>query len=108
MATLSGNIKNLGIVNETSLRSFVRFTLINIAAGQIARVTGNIVVGPYIDFTPDSSGNLSGNIQGNDTITPASTRYLICVFEDGVRRWCDEYEVTGASFDLDAATPFAE
>lgn len=106
MATLSGNVKNLGIVNVTSPGSYVQFTLTNYPAGTIPRVVAtNIIVSPVQKFFPDSNGDLSGSIQGNDTITPANTRYDVCVFNEGIQQWCALYSVTGGSFDVDAASP---
>lgn len=65
--TVSGNLKDLTGTAATS-RTFVRFRLAGCSNGQ-PRVLSTAVIAPsggganwYFDFTPDSSGNISGTL----------------------------------------------
>lgn len=103
--TVTGNLKDVGVSNISGSNTFMRFSLTNYGSS-LPRVTGtNVIAIPYKDFHPDSNGNISGTIQGNDTITPGGTLYNICAFYQGQQFRCAEYSITGASFNLDSATP---
>src|SRR5690242_5914113 len=108
--TVSGNLKSLGVANVTGGNTFVRFTLTGYGSN-IPRVTGtNVIVADHQDFSPDASGNISGSIQGNDTISvganPAGgTWYNVCIYYQGQQFRCNNYTINGGTFDLTSATP---
>ncbi|MDE1871824.1 MAG: hypothetical protein KGI06_06325, partial [Candidatus Micrarchaeota archaeon] len=108
--TVSGNLKDLGINNVTGSNSFVRFTLQGYGS-DIPRVIGtNAIVRPDFDFTPDANGNISGTIQGNDTISIGSnpvggTWYRVCIYYQGRPFRCDSFTINGNTFNLNNATP---
>jgi hypothetical protein len=108
--TVSGNLKDVGGVNSTGSNTFVRFTL-NGYGSNIPKVTGtNAIATPCYDFHPNASGNISGTIQGNDTISvganPAGgTDYVVCIFFNGQQFRCNNYTITGFSWNLNNATP---
>ena len=110
MATVSFNIKDLGITNLTA-NTIVTFELKNTGKLGIPRVVGtNVIATPTFSFTPNGSGNVTGSIQGNDTITVGTnaggTYYRISVYFDGALFRADDYFVLDAqTFDLSLATP---
>lgn len=104
---VSGNLKDVGVVNGNGSNTYVRFTLIDYGA-QIPKVsnpTVNVIFSPIKDFHPDVNGNISGVIQGNDTITPNGTRYQVCVYFQGAQFRCNIYSITGSTFNLGTAIP---
>jgi hypothetical protein len=107
---VSGNLKDTGVANVTGSNTYVRFTLEGYGAN-IPKVTGtNVIVVPYKDFHPDSNGNISGMIQGNDTISlgsnpPGGTDYQICTYYQGQQFICNTYTITGSTFNLNSAVP---
>jgi len=109
--TVSGNLKDAGVANVTASNTYVRFTLTGFG-GNIPRVTStNVIAVPYKDFKPDASGNISGTVQGNDTITiggaslPGGTWYQVCIFYWGQQFRCQPYTINGSLFNLNTATP---
>src|SRR5690242_2069069 len=107
--TVSGNLKDLGVANVTGGNTFARFTLTGYGSN-IPRVTGtNVIVADHQDFSPDANGNISGSIQGNDTISaganPAGgTWYNVCIYYQGQQFRCNNYTINGGTFDLTSAT----
>jgi hypothetical protein len=104
---ISGNLKDAGVANVTAQNTYVRFTLTNFG-GNIPRITStNVIAVPYRDFKPDANGNIAGTVEDNLTITPAGTFYQVCIFYQGVQFRCGTYLITGASFNLNSATPLS-
>jgi hypothetical protein len=101
--TVTGNLQDLGLAAVTR-NALVRFTLQGYGSS-IPRTTSGTAATPVKDFLPDSSGNISGTIAGNDTITPGNTYYEVCVYYQGTKFRCQNYQISGASFDLETATP---
>ena len=101
--TVSGNLRELGVGPATN--ATVVFELQNYG-GNIPGVLG---VGKLSEvkkeFTPDASGNISGSVYGNDVITPAGTFTRVCIFTDGRRFRCADYNITGSTFNLNSAVP---
>lgn len=85
----------------TSKDAFVRFELKNYGAN-VPRVIGsNVILSSISDFTPNGSGVVTGNIQGNDTISPANTYYSVGFFKGGTRFYTCDMIISGSSQDLD-------
>lgn len=104
---VTGNLKDVGVANASGSNTYVRFTLIDYGA-QIPRIinlAGNVVFNPIKDFKPDVNGNISGVIQGNDTISPPATKYQVCIFYQGAVFRCNTYIINGATFNLNTAVP---
>lgn len=103
--TISGNLSDVAGAAVTSTTASAKFTLMNYGSN-IPRITGTTtIVRPKATISPDDSGAISGTIVGNDTITPTGTFYRVCVWHDGRQFRCADYEITGASWDLNSATP---
>ena len=104
-ATVAGTLRDASGTVVTS-NAFVRFELQNFQPSSIPRVSGSgTVVATLRDFPPNGSGLLSGAIYRNDNITPAGTWWRVCTYFGGTRRNCYRFNIAGASFDLDSATP---
>ena len=83
-----------------SSNTFVRFELFNYG-NNVPQVVGSFsLVPPFIDLYPNSSGIISGNIQGNDTITPANTYYHMTFYNKGVKYYSCDVSITGSSVNL--------
>jgi hypothetical protein len=111
MVTVSGNLKDVGVANITGSNTYVRFTLIGFG-DNIPRVVGtNAIIVPSKDFKPDANGNISGSIQGNDTITiggnsqPGGTQYQVSIYYQGQVFRSATYTITGGAFNLNNAVP---
>lgn len=105
IAAVTGNLKDLGVNNATQQNTYVQFTLQNFGSN-IPRVTGTnaIVSAVSPPFRPNGSGNISGSIQENSSITPANTFYRVCVYYQGSQFQCNNYLING-NFNLNTATP---
>lgn len=105
IATISGNLKNLGVQNVTQQNAYVQFTLYNYGS-TIPRVisTNAIVSKESPPLTPDVNGNINGSLQENVSITPANTFYRMCVFYQGVQFECDNYLIN-ANFNIESGIP---
>lgn len=108
--TVSGNLKDLGGVNAGSRNSFVRFTLTGYGSDIPRVITTNAIAAYCYDLHPNSSGVISGTIQGNDTIQVGGnpvggTYYQVCIYFQNQIFACDPYTITGSSFNLNSATP---
>lgn len=109
--SVSGNLQDLTGTAVTS-RTFVRF-IIRGCAGNQARFTGTASLTPnYEDFTPDVAGAFSGTLY--DSLAEIScggsvgnTWYGVVIYRDGKPGPEVPYNVTGASFNLNSATPNA-
>jgi hypothetical protein len=108
---VSGSLKDAGVANVTGSNTWVRFTLVGFG-DNFPRVIGtNTIAVPSKDFKPDANGNISGTIQGNDTITiggnsqPGGTQYQVCIYYQGQKFQCAMYTITGGTFNLNNATP---
>lgn len=84
--------------------AFVRFELHNYGS-QVPHVVGsNVILPSMTDFYPNGSGVVTGTIQGNDTIIPNTTYYHICFYKDGIKFYCCDMVITGASVVIDASS----
>lgn len=83
----------------------VVFQLINYG-GNLPYVSGTNILAPVtVTFTTNGSGVFSGNIQGNDTITPSGTVYQVS-YGSGV---VASYSFTGAGpINLDSFPPLSQ
>ncbi len=105
LVAVSGNVKDVGATNATGSNTYVRFSLINFGPA-IPRVIGtNVIANPVKDFHPNSLGNISGTLQGNDTITPVGTDYQVCILYQGNQFRCATYNIIGPTFNLNTAIP---
>ena len=106
-ATVSGNLKDAGAANITGSNTFARFTLENYV--DIPKVVGtNVIAAVLKDFHPDASGNISGTIQENNSITSGgvvgNTFYRVCLYYQGQASTCNNYQIN-SNFNLSSATP---
>lgn len=106
---VSGNLVDLGVNNVTASNSYVQFCLQNFGSN-IPRVIGsNVIVSACApNFIPNGSGVIGGNIQSNDSISPTSTFYKVCVFNLGSQFRCFNFLINYAAshtFNLNTATP---
>lgn len=84
--------------------AFVRFELSNYGTN-VPRVVGsNTILPSYIDAYPDNTGTVNVNIMGNDQISPSNTYYHVCYYKHGVKYYCCDVTISGASFDMDSAS----
>lgn len=106
-STVSGDLKTVGVTNATAPGTYVRFTLQGFGSN-IPRVTGTGVIAQatYI-FRPSASGVISGTIYRTDFITPSSTFYNVCIFDQGQQFRCANYLVTASTFNLNSASPIS-
>ena len=108
---VTGNLRDLGLNNATTQASYVQFTLQNYGANTPRVIGSNIIVQPVAPpFYPNSSGQISGNIQPNDTISPGNTFYSVCVFYQGSLAFpCQNYLInsTPSPFNLNTANPLS-
>jgi len=107
IATVSGNLKDLGVNNATQQNTYVLFKLQNFTG--IPRVVGTNTIVSQVSapFKPDGSGNISGSIQENNSITPANTFYQVCVYFQGNRFQCNNF-IISANFNLNTAIPLTQ
>lgn len=85
--------------------AFVKFRLRNFS-GAVPRVNGTaILIQPDRDVFPDSNGNISTELWGNDSITPDATFYSVDFYNNGKICASGNYIVTGSTFDLDVQDP---
>ena len=107
--SVSGNLQTLGVQNATGANTYARFTLANYGGSLPVATNTNVMVSDYQDFHPNGSGAISGQIWGNDAISPAGTSYQICIFNNGIRFRCATYLIASAlcpsGFNLNTATP---
>lgn len=105
--TVSGNLKDVGVANASGSNTYVRFTLIDYGAQipYVSNPAANVIFNPIKDFKPDASGNISGLIQGNDTISPFGTHYQVCIYYQGAQFRCNVYRIAGSTFNLTTAIP---
>jgi hypothetical protein len=105
-SAVSGHLADLGLNNVTSANTYVSFVLQGYGSN-IPKITGSnvIVSATSPPFRPDGSGNISGNITRNDFITPATTFYQVCVFNQGTQFRCNNYLIAASTFNLNTATP---
>lgn len=83
----------------------LRFRLRNFA-GSVPRVNGTaILIEPNRDVFPDADGNISTDLWGNDSITPANTFYSVDYINNGRVVATVNYLITGTTFDLDTHDP---
>lgn len=67
--TVSGNLRDVGGVNSTGSNAFLRFTLAGYGSNVSKVAASDAIATPCYDFHPDSIGQISGTIQGNDVIS---------------------------------------
>lgn len=105
VANITGNLKTLGVANATQNNTYVNFTLQNYGSN-IPRVIGTnaIVSAISTPFKPNSSGNISGTLQENSSISPANTFYRVCIYFQGTQFQCNNFFIN-ADFNLNTATP---
>lgn len=105
LANVSGNLKSLTGLNVTQQNTYVTFQLYNFGSSIPRVIPTNVIVAQQSPpFQPDGSGNISGTIQENNTITPANTFYRVCVYFQGTVFQCDNYLIN-ANFNLNNAIP---
>lgn len=104
---VSGNLKDVGLANASGSNTYVRFQLVDYGGSipVVSNPANNAIFNPIKDFKPDANGNISGTIQGNDTITPFGTKYLVCIYYQGQQFRCSTYSITGSTFNLTTAIP---
>src|SRR5258705_12222608 len=83
--SISGNLKNLDVANVTGSNAYARFTLKNYGSSLLSGIGSNAIVDDMQDFKPNGSGNISGVLQGNDTINFSGTFYQDCIFFQGTQ-----------------------
>jgi len=85
----------------------VTFTLTNYGSNNVPRVAGtNVIVNTApISLSTSATGAFSGTIQGNDTITPAGTLYVVTFYNGAAVYLSGTYSITGTTLDLTSATP---
>jgi hypothetical protein len=103
--SISVNLKNLGVANVTGSNAYARFTLKNYGSSLPSVIGSTVIVGDMQDFKPNGSGNISGVLQGNDTINPSGTFYQDCVFFQGTQLGCANYLITGDALNLNSVVP---
>jgi hypothetical protein len=100
---ITGKVQDLGAAAASN--SYVEFQLKNFGSN-IPRVSGTSILGQVKKrFNPDSNGDVSGSLYSNSAITPAGTYYRMCSFDRGRRIRCNDYTVSGATFNISSATP---
>ena len=111
--TLQGSLQNvLGTTYTSSSTAFVRVRLNNYQ-NNIPRVIGtSTLVGASTDIHPDSNGNISQNIYGNDEIAPFNTYYTLEFWSNGTVKVAANYLInfnggSGAVFDFTANQPLS-
>ena len=111
-ATISGNLKDMGIQNVSAAGTYILFELKNFGSPGLPRTTSGLFVNTQIECrvggvtcSIDANGVLSGSIARNDSITPAGTEYEVCVFNENQLMFCDRYTILAATFDLNTAVP---
>lgn len=115
---ITGNLATLANQPGTGRSTYLRFILKNYGAAQpFVRGTGGIVSAnvcgsdPCVDFYPNSSGVVSGTLWGNDNIvpgyqnTPPTTFYQVCTYANGNLFRCQNYSITGSSWNYNTASP---
>ena len=105
--TVRGNLRDLAGPSVTSTNAFVRFTLLNYGSS-IPKISGTTLAAtPSTDLSPDATGAFSGTIHGSDVITPPGTFYRACIWHNGSPFRCNDYQITGSTWDLNSATPLS-
>lgn len=110
MTTVTGTLKDAsGTAVAGSAQNFVRFELLYTGYNQ-PHITGTTQIVPSkLDVQPDSSGNLSTNLYGNDIITcgtvTGGTRWQVTYFVGGFAGNSAIYNITGGTWDLTSALP---
>ena len=108
--TVTGNVKTLAGANPAG-GVIVRATLKNYGQNQPRTADGELVgtaANPgheiAFDLTP-SAGAFTGSLYANSQITPAGTFYRFSVIVNGNEQPYGDYILSGASFDLNSASP---
>lgn len=106
--TVSGNLQDI-VGAALQGNSFVRFKLRNFS-GFVPRVNGTAILSEVVrDVYPDSSGNISTTMWGNDTITPLNVTFYTLEFWDNGRIVASgNYILNGSTFNFntqDQLTP---
>jgi hypothetical protein len=84
---------------------YATFQLMNFGSN-VPRVIGtNIVVNKLPSMVTSAQLQAGVTIQANDTITPATTFYRVTVFHSSQFFRSFDHRITGASYNLDSATP---
>lgn len=105
-AAVSGSVTDL-VGHTVDPSTFVRFDLKNCSG--IPRIANtSAVAGTSKDFYVNGSGQIVGQIAGNDAIVctvQGNTYYTVTVWSLGTTLYSNDYFVSGSSFNLNTATP---
>jgi len=107
--SVTGNLQTLGVQNASGANTYARFILQNYG-GALPQIAGSgVAVSESQDFHTNGSGAISGQIWGNDAISPTGTTYRVCIFYNGIQFRCANYSITAAlfpsGFNLNTAQP---
>ena len=103
--TVTGTMKDIQGNLLSGTGDYATFQLMNFGSN-VPRVTGtNIVVQTQPLRVTSAQLVIGVTIQANDTITPATTFYRVTFFHSGQLFRSFDHRITGASYNLDSATP---
>lgn len=102
--SVSGKLVDITETAVPATNALVRVELLNFGSN-LPRTGNSVIAARKVDLKPDSAGNFSGTLVGNDQISPAGTFYRFCVWSKGSRFRCADFRITGSTLDLDSATP---
>lgn len=100
--TIVGNVQSAS--GEIATSGYVEFRLRPQSQGVLYRVagpSGYIIAPQVVRLEINSSGNIQGELWGNDTISPANTAYDVTFAPDGVvTNIVRQLLISGGSYDL--------
>jgi len=103
--TVTGTMKDIQGNALSGVGDYATFQLMNFGSN-VPRVTAtNIVVQTQPLRVTSAQLQAGVTIQANDTITPATTFYRVTFFHSGQLFRSFDHRITGASYNLDSATP---
>lgn len=89
------------VANASAFQNlFIRFELKNYGDATPGVPGVFVLIPPFKDFYPNSSGTITGEIVGNDVISPINTFYTISFFGNGECFYRCNTIITGTSLDL--------
>jgi hypothetical protein len=108
--TVTANLRALTGSNVTT-GAYFKFTL-KAFNGNPVRIAGTAWVDVQpVTARPDSSGNISVALLGNDTLTSYivnDTYYQVCVFDAGQQLYCAPFKITGTwTYNLNTQSPLS-
>lgn len=102
LCTVTGDVKTL--MGTSAGAGTIYFSLSNYS-GPVSVTGTGLLVPTKVTGAIASDGSFSVQLQGNDTISPANTLYLINIVANSGDTYEATYSITGASFNLNTATP---